>query len=72
MPPCTGHRCPRSRYVDPGRRNWATDEPSWGIFGAPESEVGFLPDDLDGKDAIELGCGTAYVSVIFGWIEQHD
>src|SRR5262249_61158189 len=27
-----------------------------------ESAVGMFPDDLAGKDAIELGCGTAYVS----------
>jgi SAM-dependent methyltransferase len=43
------------------RRAWRA-EPSWGIFGVPESEVGMLPDDLDGVDAVELGCGTAYVS----------
>jgi SAM-dependent methyltransferase len=49
-------------YVAPGERNWAADEPSWGIWGIPESEVGMLPAELDGKDAIELGCGTAYVS----------
>jgi SAM-dependent methyltransferase len=49
-------------YVDSGRRNWASDEPSWGIWGVPESEVGMLPADLDGLDAIELGCGTGYVS----------
>ena len=28
----------------------------------PESELRLLPDDLAGQDAIELGCGTAYVS----------
>ena len=28
----------------------------------PESELSLLPDDLADKDAIELGCGTAYVS----------
>ena len=27
-----------------------------------ESELRILPDDLAGKDAVELGCGTAYVS----------
>ena len=32
------------------------------MFGIPESEVGLLPADLAGRDAIELGCGTAYVS----------
>lgn len=49
-------------YVDNGERNWATDAPSWGIWGIPDSEVGMLPADLEGKDVIELGCGTAYVS----------
>jgi SAM-dependent methyltransferase len=50
------------QYEAAGRRNWATNEPSWGIWGVPESQVGMLPDDLDGVDAIELGCGTAYCS----------
>jgi SAM-dependent methyltransferase len=49
-------------YEETGARNWASAEPSWGIFSVPESEVGMLPADLDGRDAIELGCGTAYVS----------
>jgi SAM-dependent methyltransferase len=49
-------------YEAVGRRNWAADEPSWGIFDVPESQVGMLPDDLEGLDAIELGCGTGYVS----------
>jgi hypothetical protein len=26
-------------YEQPGRDNWARDEPSWGIWGVPESEV---------------------------------
>ena len=42
--------------------NWAQAEPTWGIFGVAESELHLLPGDLGGKDAIELGCGTAYVS----------
>lgn len=49
-------------FVEAGRRSWAAAEPSWGIWGIPESEVRLLPDDLDGRDAIELGCGTGYVS----------
>jgi SAM-dependent methyltransferase len=49
-------------YVANAERNWATDEVSWGIFDIPEADVGMLPPDLAGKDAIELGCGTAYVS----------
>jgi SAM-dependent methyltransferase len=49
-------------YVDAGKRNWAMADPAWGIWGVPESEVGMFPEDLDGQDAIELGCGTAYGS----------
>lgn len=49
-------------YVAAAERNWATDQPTWGVWGVPEREIGMLPDDLAGKDAIELGCGTAYVS----------
>jgi SAM-dependent methyltransferase len=50
------------RYADPGRRAWAREEFSWGIFGVPESALRALPDDLVGRDVIELGCGTAYIS----------
>ena len=49
-------------YLESGRRNWATHEVSWGIWGIPELEAHLLPDSLDGLDVIELGCGTAYVS----------
>jgi SAM-dependent methyltransferase len=49
-------------YVDAGHRKWAAAEPSWGRWGVPESQLGVLPDELDGLDCIELGCGTAYVS----------
>lgn len=49
-------------WVEPGRRDWARQEPWWGIFTVPESRLHVLPGDLDGLDAIELGCGTGYVS----------
>ena len=49
-------------YAAPGEEGWAQETPTWGIWGVPESEVGLLPADLAGMDAIELGCGTAYVS----------
>jgi SAM-dependent methyltransferase len=48
-------------YAAPGEAMWASAHPTWGIWGVPESELSLLPD-LAGKDAIELGCGTAYVS----------
>jgi ubiquinone/menaquinone biosynthesis C-methylase UbiE len=33
-----------------------------GAGGERESDLHVIPEDLAGKDAIELGCGTAYVS----------
>ena len=47
-------------FLTRGRANWA-DEPEWGIWGIPETEVNLLPD-VDGLDVLELGCGTGYVS----------
>ena len=47
-------------WVERGREAWALEEPVWGR-GNPESEVRLLPD-VSGLHAIELGCGTAYVS----------
>ncbi|MCW2973005.1 MAG: type 11 methyltransferase [Thermoleophilia bacterium] len=51
-------------FVDAGRRNWATAEPSWGIWNLPGSRVDFFQgiERFAGTDAIELGCGTGYVS----------
>jgi SAM-dependent methyltransferase len=49
-------------YVDAGERAWAEGEPHWGIWHVAESQVGLLPDRVDGLDTVELGCGTAYVS----------
>jgi len=48
-------------YAEAGERNWSSP-PSWGIWNVPESELGLLPADMTGLDAIELGCGTGYVS----------
>lgn len=49
------------RQLITGRRAWRS-QPRWGIFGMAESEVGLLPDDVEGLRTVELGCGTAYVS----------
>ena len=51
-----------ARWAD---RNWTSD-PSWGIWGIPETEVGLL-SDIAGKAVLEAGCGTGYVS---GWIAK--
>jgi SAM-dependent methyltransferase len=49
-------------YVAAGERAWASDHPYWGIFGIPESALQLLPEDLRALRAVELGCGTGYVS----------
>jgi SAM-dependent methyltransferase len=48
-------------YVPGAERNWAAEEITWGILDVPETEVQLL-GDVAGKDVVELGCGTAYVS----------
>ena len=48
-------------YAARAPRQWAAQEISWGIWGVPEADLGVLPE-LDGRDVIQLGCGTAYVS----------
>ena len=55
------------QYVEAGERAWAREEPVWGIWNVPEAEVRVLPEKLDGKDTIELGCGTAYISA---WLSR--
>lgn len=50
-----------AEYVEPGRRNWSSGDPRWGIWQIPESDVKLLPN-VRGKDTLELGCGTGYVS----------
>lgn len=48
-------------YADNGRRAWS-EEPSWGIWSVPETQLRLLPQDMSSLDTVELGCGTAYVS----------
>src|SRR5512133_3687095 len=38
---------------------WLEEEITWGTTHAREAEIGVLPE-VDGKDVVELGCGTAY------------
>jgi SAM-dependent methyltransferase len=48
-------------FVASGERDWASDEPCWGVWRIPERELRVLPD-VAGLDVVELGCGTAYWS----------
>lgn len=49
-------------WVAMGEKGWRTSSPAWGEWAIPESEIRLLPEDMAGMQAIELGCGTAYVS----------
>jgi len=50
------------QWVASGERAFSASEPTWGCWGLPEAELQLLPADMTGLAAIELGCGTAYVS----------
>jgi ubiquinone/menaquinone biosynthesis C-methylase UbiE len=56
-----------AKYTD-GRaeHSWNEQEISWGTWNIPESETNVLPD-VRGKDVVDLGCGTAYVSA---WLKR--
>ena len=45
---------------------WNEQQISWGVWNTPESEINVLPE-VRGKDVVELGCGTAYVSA---WLKR--
>ena len=49
-------------WVEAGEKNWKRDTPVWGCWQLPDTEVTLLPADMTGMRAIELGCGTGYVS----------
>jgi SAM-dependent methyltransferase len=49
-------------YAAAGLRGWEVADPAWGIWAVAEAQAGVLPPDLEGRDSIELGCGTGYVS----------
>jgi SAM-dependent methyltransferase len=59
---------PAPDWVTRGREMWAAAHPVWGIWRNPESEIELLPD-VAGLRAVELGCGTGYVST---WLRQRD
>ena len=51
-----------TEWVAPGERAWSSPDPTWGIWGVPESVLQLLPERMDGLHTIELGCGTGYAS----------
>lgn len=50
------------QWVAAGEAGWRAAEPGWGVWELPESSLRLLPADMTGMTAIELGCGTGYVS----------
>ena len=58
----TKHLGELANVVAAGERAWRSEEPFWGIWHLSEAELRLLPEDMSGMRAVELGCGTAYVS----------
>jgi SAM-dependent methyltransferase len=51
-----------AQYTDgQAQHAWSATEITWGLFAAPERELGVL-GDVAGLDVVELGSGTAYFS----------
>lgn len=51
-----------ANWADLARELWALDTPRWGNWANPDEDLALLPAKMDGLQAIELGCGTGYVS----------
>ncbi len=51
-----------AQWVAQGERNWAATEATWGMWDISNDDLALLPDEMSGQRAIELGCGTGYVS----------
>jgi SAM-dependent methyltransferase len=51
---------------DSARNSWLGESVTWGVWSIPEQAINVLPD-VAGRDVIELGCGTAYVSA---WMKK--
>ncbi|MEO0859943.1 MAG: class I SAM-dependent methyltransferase [Pseudomonadota bacterium] len=49
-------------WVDFAKTLWAAQAPRWGTWRNPEAALRLMPNDMAGMAAIELGCGTGYVS----------
>jgi ubiquinone/menaquinone biosynthesis C-methylase UbiE len=49
-------------YAEAGEKAWARTEPAWGVFAVAEATLEMLPSDMRSMKAVELGCGTGYVS----------
>jgi SAM-dependent methyltransferase len=45
---------------------WAEKQITWGGWRVPDRDLGALPP-LDGKDVVELGCGTGYLGA---WLQR--
>ena len=51
-----------AEVLESGRRNWARDEITWGIFDVPESRIGMLPGPIWSAGCGRARLGTGYVS----------
>lgn len=56
-----------ANWIDFARRQWRLETPVWGTWANPDAGLALLPADMTDMDAIELGCGTGYVS---GWMAR--
>jgi SAM-dependent methyltransferase len=47
-------------YARRAPQAWSQDEPAWGEYNIPDTDIHALPADVSGMDVIDLGCGTGY------------
>jgi ubiquinone/menaquinone biosynthesis C-methylase UbiE len=60
-----------ARFERYARSRWAAAEPYWGNMVIPQSRLPVLPAELAGAAAVELGCGSGYVSARLAHRDAH-
>ena len=49
-------RSAKAIFSAPGREDWKSSEPHWGVWSIPESNASILPENIKGLNTLELAC----------------
>ena len=52
------------KWIERGEAAWRAEQPYWGIWATPESELALIPCDLAGRSGVELGCSRLCLALV--------
>jgi len=59
-----GFGTPTPKWIERGEAAWRAEQPYWGIWATPESELALIPCDLAGRSVVELGCNRLCLALV--------